>query len=422
MHESIEEHVGQSLFNFQAALKESGSSLGEFIRSHYMDKWRGDQIYHALAIRTTFVNALQLHLAREGLFNVERVSLSPVTDPLAHDVEHTPSIRYKGHTYLTTHSMIYSKLLALFNPRLKGIFVDSPNIRLELESPTRIQRGKYLIDFSQMDIEVRRPRRIDLETYLNDTEKVQKILREDHEEALAFFERLVVSATSAIVEANDGDLKALGVALEVPKSPFPRFRKDEAVARYGTSAIEGPLGRTVSGQFFWITGLLRENYDLIYPYLKPDRRNSSGAESPYDKRLLAEFTSEMIYNYDLVAQSRRRSDGALGPALEVLSGGLREWLYEAIVERLIDNGVLEQRPKVVGDNVENIHELGGYGPFLLAAWQKDEQGRNLFPETFGGGLGVERCLFALCRGEAIRQVDQVTLFGKNPDSYPLYLF
>jgi len=37
-------------------------------------------------------------------------------------------------------------------------------------------------------------------------------------------------------------------------------------------------------------------------------------------------------------------------------------------------------------------------------------------------LGVERCLFALCLGEKIRQVDQITLFGKNPDSYPLYLF
>jgi aspartyl/asparaginyl-tRNA synthetase len=422
MHESIEEHVGQSLFNFQAALKQSGSSLGEFIRTHYVDRWRGDQIYHALAIRTTFVNALQLHLAREGLFNMERVSLSPVTDPLAHDVEHTPSIRYKGHTYLTTHSMIYSKLLALFNPRLKGIFVDSPNIRLELESPTRIQRGKYLIDFSQMDIEVRRPRGVDLETYLNDTAKVQKILREDHEEALAFFERLVIAATSAVVEANEADLAALGVALEVPASPFPRFRKDEAAARFGTSAIDGPLGRSVSGQFFWITGLMRENYDLIYPYLQPGGAMGKENDAPFAKRPISEFSSDMIYNYDLVAQSRRRSDGALGPALEVLSGGLREWLYEAIVERLIDNGVLEERPRIVGDNIENIHQLGGYGPFLLAAWQRDERGRYLFPETYGGGLGVERCLFALCRGESIRQVDQVTLFGKNPDSYPLYLF
>jgi aspartyl/asparaginyl-tRNA synthetase len=412
MHESIEEYVGQSLFNYQAALVESGSSLGEFIRTDYIEKWLGDDLYNALAIRTTFVNALQQQLATEGLFNIERVSMSPVTDPLAHDVEHTPSIRYKGHTYMTTHSMIYSKLLALFNPKIKGIFVDSPNIRLEMESPNRVQRGKYLIDFSQMDIEVRRNSGIDLDAYLNDSGRVQEILREDHEKALSFFERLITAAITAVLENNGENLKALGVALEVPKSPFPRFLKDEAVKRLGTKAIEQPLGETVEGQFFWITGLLRENYDLIYPYLKAD-----GGKVP-----LGEFDSSQIYNYDLCAQSLQRSDKTYGPAYEVLSGGLREWLFETIVERLIDNKIIDVRPQIEGDNIENIDELGGYGPFLLAANQKDDDGKSLFPETFGGGLGVERCLFALCLGDKIRQVDQITLFGKNPDSYPLYLF
>jgi aspartyl/asparaginyl-tRNA synthetase len=412
MHDSIEEQVGQSLFNYQAALTESGSSLGEFIRADYIDKWLGDDLYNALAIRTTFVNALQLHLTKEGLFNIERVSMSPVTDPLAHDVEHTPSIRYKGHTYMTTHSMIYSKLLALFNPRIKGIFVDSPNIRLEMESPNRVQRGKYLIDFSQMDIEVRRNRGIDLDAYLHDRGRVEKILREDHERALAFFERLITAGVTAVMGANEENLKALGLVLEEPKLPFPRFLKDEAVKKLETRAIEQPLGQKVKGQFFWITGLLRENYDLIYPYLKED-----GGKVP-----LSEFNSSQIYNYDLCAQSLRRTDKTYGPAYEVLSGGLREWLFETIVERLIDNKIISVRPQIQSDNIENIDELGGYGPFLLAAYQKDTAGKPLFPESFGGGLGVERCLFALCLGDRIRQVDQITLFGKNPDSYPLYLF
>jgi hypothetical protein len=94
----------------------------------------------------------------------------------------------------------------------------------------------------------------------------------------------------------------------------------------------------------------------------------------------------------------------------------------------INSGCLSPRKGESGEDPEgrsregHVDELGGYGPFLLAASQKDEEGRSLFPETFGGGLGVERCLFALCLGEKIRQVDQITLFGKNPDSYPLYLF
>ena len=73
-------------------------------------------------------------------------------------------------------------------------------------------------------------------------------------------------------------------------------------------------------------------------------------------------------------------------------------------------------------NIENIEELDGYGPFLLAATQQDAAGQSLFPETFGGGIGIERTVFALCKGQKIKTVDDITLFGKNPDSHPLYLF
>jgi len=68
-------------------------------------------------------------------------------------------------------------------------------------------------------------------------------------------------------------LKTLGVALEVPKQPFPRFRCDEAKRRYGRG-YEVSLGETVKAPCFWITGLLRENYDLVYPYLRPEGKVS----------------------------------------------------------------------------------------------------------------------------------------------------
>jgi hypothetical protein len=404
--------ISQSLSNFQSALNESSESLETFIKQQYLDKWMGDDLFHAMAIRTTFVNAMHNFLTNYGLLNMERVSLSPVTDPLAHDVEHSPSISYKGHEYMTTHSMIYSKFLACFNPKVKGIFVDSPNIRLELESPTGAQRGKYLIDFSQMDIELRRNRDVQLDRYINNTKEVAAILREDMEKALSFFEELIIAACKAVIAKNELDLAALGVSLEVPTSPFPRFRKDEATAKHGAGGLEQKLGGTIKSQFFWITGLMRENYDLIYPYLKPDS----------SKLPMADFTSDMIYNYDICAQSLQKSNHRYGPAFEIGSGALREWLYEPIVERLIDNKVLIVRPKIVNGNIENIDELGGYGPFLMAVSQKDKAGKSVFPSTFGGGIGIERALYALLAGSRIRKVDDVTLFGKNPDSHPLYLY
>ena len=142
----------------------------------------------------------------------------------------------------------------------------------------------------------------------------------------------------------------------MPKSPFPRFKKDEAIAKHGKIKFESRLGQEAGSQFSWITGLMRENYDLIYPYLKPD-----GSRVP-----IADFTSDQIYNYDICAQSIQRDTGKYGDVFEIMSGAIREWLYEPIIERLIDNKVIPNRPLIVDGNIENINELEGYGPFLMA--------------------------------------------------------
>lgn len=402
--------IGQNLFGFQAALKQSGSSLQEYVEKHYHHCWMDDTLYAAMSLRTTFVNALHQFLADERLLNLEKLQLSPLTDPLAHDVESTPAIQYKGQLYVTTHSMIYAKFLACHNPRIKGIFVDSPNIRLEIESPDRAQRGKYLIDFSQMDVEIRRNRGIDMEDYLHKQEEVKKILEEDMDEAMDFFERMVIHAMTHLIQNNEEELRTLGVAIEVPRQPFPRFKCDEFKKKYGRG-YEIKLGEGIKEQFFWITGLLRENYDLVYPYLTPE-----------GKVPLSEATSDTVYNYDICAKSIVRDTGKQTPALEVLSGAIREWVYEAIVERLIDNGIIPSRPVFSDGNIENIDELGGYGPFLMVAKMKDNSGQPTFPDTFGGGIGVERTLYAVCRGPKVQKIDDVTCFGKNPDSHQVFLF
>jgi aspartyl/asparaginyl-tRNA synthetase len=308
--------------------------------------------------------------------------------------------------------MIYAKFLACFNPRVKGVFVDSPNIRLEIEHPNMKQRGKYLVDFSQMDIEVRRPREITLDEYYDAPEKVAAILEEDHAVARDFFERLIVAALSRIADRNEENLQALGVAIEVPSRPFPVFRADELKEKFGAAGGEAGAGATTPSQFFWIRGLLRENYDLVYPYLRRD-----------GSRVRPEsISSTTIYNYDICAKSIIRKDRTQTPALEVLSGGIREWLFDPIVARLVDNGIIPEPPRIKNGNVENIDRIGGYAPFLLAAGLSDENGKSCFPETFGGGIGIERTLFAILRGPEVGKVDDITFFGKNPDSHQIYLF
>jgi len=403
--------IGESLFGFQAALRQSGSSLEEYIRKNYYDKWMGDSLLAAISIRATFVTALHQFLTDEGLFNLERVQLSPLTDPLAHDVEHVPSIPYKGHRYVLTHSMIYSKFLACHHQNIKGIFVDSPNVRLEVMSPDGKQRGKYIVDFSQMDVELRRNRNVDLDTYLHKPEEVKKILEEDMDKAKDLFERMLIHSLGKVVEKNEEELKHLGVAIEVPKQPFPTFAFDEIVKKYGPKGYEKGVSDETSSQLFWVRGIPRENYDLIYPYLKPG-----------GKTMLSDVTSDMVYNYDIYAKSILRDTGEQTEAKEILSGAIREWLYEAIVERLIDNKVISVRPIIADGNIENIDQLNGYGPFLMVASMKDKNGNPTFPETYGGGVGIERTLYALLRGPKVDKIDDVTFFGKNPDSHQIYLF
>ncbi len=214
-----------------------------------------------------------------------------------------------------------------------------------------------------------------------------------------------------VVEKNTDELKELGVAIEIPKQPFPAFAYDESKKKYGPKEYEAGVGRDTSSQFFWITGIPRENYDLIYPYLKPDGKITS-----------AEVTSDMVYNYDMCAKSIIRDTGEQTEARELLSGATREWLYESIIERLLDNKVIPVSPIIEEGNIENINQLDGYGPFLLAASMKDDAGRPTFPETYGGGIGIERTLYTLCRGPKVKKIDDVTFFGKNPDSHQIYLF
>jgi len=407
----VADKIGQDLFRFQSALQQGGVSLQEYIERYYIRRWTEGPLKYILAIRTSFVNSIFEFLQSEGLVNIEKLQISPLTDPLAHDVEHVPSIEYKGHSYLLTHSMIYAKFLACVNPSIMGIFVDSPNIRLEIESPDHTQRGKYLIDFSQIDLEIRRNRGIDFDKYLHAHEYVRDLLVRDMEKAIDFFERLIVHAVSRLCERHERDFAELGVAIRIPRRPFPRFRRDEAFAEYGRD-FEVAVGQTVEDQFYWITGLVRENYDLVYPYLLPGGKVSN-----------EEITSDTVFNYDICAKSFPLDDKQRPtPGLEILSGGLREWLFETIVERLLDNRIIPSRPVFKNGSIENIQELGGYGPFLLMASRKNKDGTNFFPETFGGGIGVERTLFAICRGPAVQKIEDITFFGKNPDSHPLYLF
>ena len=405
------QQVGRRLHNYQQDLEGRGTTLGAEIEERYMRKWRSEALCHVLRVRTALVAGMQEWLVDQGLLNLERVSMSLLTDPLAHDVEHLPQIPYRQSPYVATHSMIYAKFLACHNPHLPGIFVDSPNIRLELPDAQGRQRGRYLLDFSQLDVEVRRERVITLEEYLDDPEGVRAHLEGELKRALAFFEGMTRAGLDRVRSRASRSLEALGVSLEVPETAFPVFHLDEATRAFGAGQEERGIGETTDAPFFWVVGLLRENYDLVYPYL---RRDGS-------RRDPKEALSREIFNYDLVARNQPL-EGSAAPAREVLSGGLREWLPQAIIPRLLDNGIIPEAPRFKDGRCENIEALGGYGPFLAVACGENEDGSTMRWSSGAVDVAVERLLWSILRGPKVESIDDVTFFGKNPDSAELFLF
>ena len=84
--------------------------------------------------------------------------------------------------------------------------------------------------------------------------------------------------------------------------------------------------------------------------------------------------------------------------------------------------LLKKNPIIFEGNIKNIDEFGGYGPFLMMAAKRNDKGQRTFPDTLGGGIGIERTLYAIFRGPALDKIDDITWFGKNPDSHQIYMF
>lgn len=91
--------VGQSLERHHQVLLAQGTSLTREIQERYVAKWTSESLCHVLRIRTALLMGMQECLVQAGLLNIERVSMSLVTDPLAHGVESLTQIPYGGSTY-----------------------------------------------------------------------------------------------------------------------------------------------------------------------------------------------------------------------------------------------------------------------------------------------------------------------------------
>jgi asparaginyl-tRNA synthetase len=236
-------------------------------------------------IQTEALRAMHDFLYSKGLLQLMPVIISPITDPLNHAVDDA-SITYMGQQLQLTKSMILHKQVAISTLDTRGIYIISPNVRLERHENS----DRHLLEFSQLDIELR-----------NASAK----------EFMLLIEELMVYVISKVKSSCIAELEKLDSTLRIPQCPFRVYSSSSLLEEYGPH-FESEVSR-IERNLFWITDFAREFYD------KEDAQNKGH-----------------YVNYDLFYPEGYQ---------EALSGGERDYEYDILVRKIRERG---QKPEDFG--------------------------------------------------------------------------
>lgn len=201
---------------------------------------RDPKVRAAVAIRSHARRMMADYLLSRGFVEISPVIVAPVTDPLNHPVA-DPKVDYYGHEFQLTRSMIFHKQIAML--AFDKVFSLSPNLRFEpIERKTT---GRHLVEFTQLDLEVKGATRDD---------------------AMDLAEGLLSHVTEGVRRSCSGILSDLGRKPPTLSTPFDRITWAEAFGREGKD-FESRLSRTAKMPL-WITDIPlqeREFYDKEDP-------------------------------------------------------------------------------------------------------------------------------------------------------------
>jgi asparaginyl-tRNA synthetase len=302
----------------------------------------------ALRIQNAIAIASRDYLAANGFVELLPPMIGPVTDPGVRGAKQI-DVDFYGHKYKLMTSVILYKQASLLT--FDKIFYLAPNVRLEpLETATT---GRHLVEFHQLDVEVRDASR---------------------EEILDLLQGLVRHAVAHVVREHPADLAALGRDPEaftpLLRDAFERMSHRDAVAR-----LQGLRhGQSADAEIDWEgEKLISEQTDrpfFIVDYPKGSRGFTDG-ESATEPGTLR--------NFDLIAPA------GFG---ELCSGGERTHEYRTLIERMRETG-------------ENPAKY---------TWYLD-LAREGLPASAGFGLGVERFTRYVA---GLDRVWQATAYPKLP--------
>lgn len=248
----------------------------------YLGLLRSEKLKRAVTVQSEIIHFSRLLLKQRGFVEILPVIISPITDPLA-DYRIRGEIECYGFKYQITKSMIFHKQISLFS--LPRIFSFSPNVRIE--PAARQTSGKHLIEFVQLDMEMKNASR---------------------EDAMRLGEELLTGILENIKTTCRSELEFFQRDLKIPESPFGKISYQEAVRTYGPN-YEVELSKNASGPI-WLIDFPIENREFY------DREDQDKPGTLVDM--------DLIY------------PEGYG---EALSGGEREYQYEKIKRRIEQKGI-----------------------------------------------------------------------------------
>ncbi|MFW6376325.1 MAG: amino acid--tRNA ligase-related protein, partial [Thermoplasmatota archaeon] len=161
------------------------------------ERYADESLAKAIRVKSKIRQSIGNFLRNKGFTEISPVIISPETDPLYHATGRADFEYYEG-IYQLTRSMIFHKQISLLS--MDKIFVFSPNVRLE---PIElVDTGKHLVEFTQLDLEVKGASREDI---------------------LELGEGLLVHVLSEVNEDCKDELEHFGRDIKIPDTPFERI-------------------------------------------------------------------------------------------------------------------------------------------------------------------------------------------------------
>jgi asparaginyl-tRNA synthetase len=250
-------------------------SIGR-LSSRVLEHLSDPVVKSAVKLKSTILGEASSFLRGKNFVELLPTIVSPITDPLNHEV-HTTRFTYYDQEYRLTQSMIFHKQLACKS--FERIFIVSPNVRLETSE--KALSGRHLFEFSQIDLEIRNAKR---------------------EQIMSLIEDLIITVMLSVKRNCSEEMDFLSSDPSIPSKPFATVKFMDAYEQYGKD-FETILSASFSEPFWLIDFPIweREFYDLLSE----------------DKRTLKDMDLILPHGFG-----------------ETLSGGEREWEHQRILERM----------------------------------------------------------------------------------------